>query len=295
MMQRMIATNPYALMASGSNHSEVLVNRSEEVSNASVIDVDRNLKPYTNSLVTANLFLRPIFPSDYRGLLPIFTNPEAVKYFMSGRVMTVEELQQKTSHRAMVSADVHRPGRRVTDLHSWAMITHDGMVGYCMVEARLLDDPALLESVKGIFNNRAALDLLDKPENAALKKNAAKIRKKNGAAPKEVPGVELDWPMQLQLRYADYMELSYAISPASSGRGLTTEACKAVINHVGGKYYATVHPLNIPSQRVLEKSGLDKVQDNIVVDRYVSSCQQGQSRRHFYILDTGRKNEYANL
>lgn len=50
-------------------------------------------------------------------------------------------------------------------------------------------------------------------------------------------------------------EIAYCISPYFSGRGLTTQASKLVIEYVGGPFVATVHPENIGSRKVLEKLG----------------------------------------
>jgi ribosomal-protein-alanine N-acetyltransferase len=74
-------------------------------------------------------------------------------------------------------------------------------------------------------------------------------------------------------------ELAYYILPNYNGLGLTTEASRLVIEAVGGKFLATVHPKNTASIRVLEKLGFhaDTIRRNVPLYGQV---------RDFYTKDT---------
>lgn len=78
-------------------------------------------------------------------------------------------------------------------------------------------------------------------------------------------------------------EIGYCSRPALSGRGYTTEAGHLVINsfptEFNGLIFATVHPKNKGSQKVLEKLGLkpDPEKQNMFIEKYKAS-------RNFYQL-----------
>jgi [ribosomal protein S5]-alanine N-acetyltransferase len=60
------------------------------------------------------------------------------------------------------------------------------------------------------------------------------------------------------------VELGYDFAPSAWGRGLATEAARAVMAHAFGalgldRVIAVVKPANVASQRVLEKAGLERV------------------------------------
>jgi RimJ/RimL family protein N-acetyltransferase len=57
---------------------------------------------------------------------------------------------------------------------------------------------------------------------------------------------------------ADFTEIGYCLKKRYCGKGFMIEACRSVIEFVGGNFCATVHPDNIASLRVLEKLGFRK-------------------------------------
>ena len=64
--------------------------------------------------------------------------------------------------------------------------------------------------------------------------------------------------------YLDHVDIGYAILPQFEGKGYTSEAAKAMLEH--GKYTLKLHPIlaitakdNLASQQLLNKIGLKKV------------------------------------
>lgn len=74
----------------------------------------------------------------------------------------------------------------------------------------------------------------------------------------------------------DEIEIGYNLRPTFSGKGITTEAGEVVLNsmlpYFKGKVFATAHPNNIASQRVLQKIGLepDPCNQNVAMPEYDS-------------------------
>lgn len=65
-------------------------------------------------------------------------------------------------------------------------------------------------------------------------------------------------------------ELSYAVSPKFSGRGIATMASKAAMTFIGGAFHATTHPKNKASISVLRKLGFTKDESRSGVAKYNS-------------------------
>ena len=65
-------------------------------------------------------------------------------------------------------------------------------------------------------------------------------------------------------------ELSYAVSPKFSGRGIATMASRTAMEFFGGAFYATSHPENKASISVLRKLGFTKDESRSSVAKYNS-------------------------
>lgn len=79
----------------------------------------------------------------------------------------------------------------------------------------------------------------------------------------------------------DKSEIGYCLSPSFGGRGLTTEAGHLVLDSFCGPFFATVHPNNVASTRVLEKLGFK-------ADLTCQNVPKFGSIRNYYVLE--RKN-----
>lgn len=162
---------------------------------------DLCLKPYTDFLQGPNLFLRPVFPDDYRSFISIYTDPVTMRYFGRGITISVPEIKERILNRAIAN--------RINDAsYHWSLITHDGIAGIISVWYPDTEEP-------------------------------------------------LD-------------ELAYCLAPRFSGRGLTTDGSRLVIDFISKPFVATVHPDNIASVKVLEKLGFKKDPTRLGVPKYGS-------------------------
>lgn len=84
---------------------------------------DRNLKAYPELLLGEKIFLRPRFPSDHIDFRAVLMDPESMKYYMTGRTFSVEEIERGVLNEAIESHQL-LPNNCI-----WTIITHDGIVG----------------------------------------------------------------------------------------------------------------------------------------------------------------------
>jgi RimJ/RimL family protein N-acetyltransferase len=70
--------------------------------------------------------------------------------------------------------------------------------------------------------------------------------------------------------YENFNELSFALAPEFTGKGIATKAAMAIMSQKGGNFCATVHPKNQKSIAVLKKLGFNTDPDNLNVSKYGS-------------------------
>jgi len=111
--------------------------------------------------------------------------------------------------------------------------------------------------------------IFERPPELVAQRNAVKARMTSGAptiggywmvAALEAPPKPLGWCALFPLEQTGQMELAYRYLPAAWGRGIATEAGRAVLAHGFGALrldpiVAVTHPENEGSKRVLQKLG----------------------------------------
>lgn len=95
---------------------------------------DLVLPSYKNYLIGPNIWLRPIFPRDYEGLVSILADADSMKYFDSGKAYLEKEAIEITEFWALEN-NLNLGNKRFR----WAVICKEGIVGF--VSIRKSDEP----------------------------------------------------------------------------------------------------------------------------------------------------------
>lgn len=125
-----------------------------------------------------------------------------------------------------------------------AMVTKSGFYYYCFDGSR--------EAVDAFVGE--ALSAQSVPEGALRKSFMMAVIEKEGGS--LIGHVTLD----ILEKAPDYYDLAYFTDPEFQGKGVATEAAGLLLRHVFNQnslneIIATVHPKNVPSQKVLQKLG----------------------------------------
>ena len=107
---------------------------------------DQKLSPYPNhTLIGSYVWLRPIFPDDWKKLCEILCNPEKMKYFRDGKGYLKSEVQSDVFTQA--SANLKLPEGDLVEVmdkkaenskdrdiaYTWTFFTHKGLAGRIVV------------------------------------------------------------------------------------------------------------------------------------------------------------------
>jgi hypothetical protein len=98
---------------------------------------DLRLSPYPRfTLVGNDVWLRPLFPWDWPGLVPILANPEKMQYYGLGHALSQEVIKDIALNNARknleikdLTTDIHSAGK----IFSWSFFTHKGFSGRIQV------------------------------------------------------------------------------------------------------------------------------------------------------------------
>lgn len=211
-----------------------------------LLKADLRLSIYPGFQAGKNVWMRPMFPNDRFTLEDCFTDSTNMQYFGKGKVWSKSQIEETfimCSKNNLIQPNVS----------TWTIITHQGFAGVFFLTRKKYESGTESNQTKENRDNRDNRDNGDKRDNKE-KKEIKEIQETK----------EID----------ETAEIGYCLRPSSAGRGHATEAGLLVIDSIAssfnGLFFATAHPKNKASQRVLEKMGLkpDETRQNVFIEKY---------------------------
>jgi [ribosomal protein S5]-alanine N-acetyltransferase len=84
---------------------------------------DMCLAPYNNAIMGGDLWLRPVFATDWEAFLPIYTNPDAMKFYGSGKTFEQELVCN------YITSNAHVNFTSAARQQFWSILSYEGVVG----------------------------------------------------------------------------------------------------------------------------------------------------------------------
>lgn len=104
------------------NYIDLKVNLKEEQENREISPkLDLRFKVYVDTFYAEKCWVRPIFASDYVDMIDCFTDPESMKYFGPGKIMSIPKIQAFLLEDSISHCQKETTG--------WSIMTHDGIAG----------------------------------------------------------------------------------------------------------------------------------------------------------------------
>lgn len=108
---------------------------------------DLSLSPYPYTVIGSDVWVRPMFPSDWPGLVPILANPEKMKYYGVGKALEEKRIQEVALTAANENLKFKNLSLELFEQEKkfyWTFFTHTGALGRIIVKCSK-DDPGFLE------------------------------------------------------------------------------------------------------------------------------------------------------
>lgn len=91
---------------------------------------DMRLAVYDRAIMGFNIWIRPIFPQDWRAFVPILTNAEYVQYYGAGKPFSIDEIESRMAGRAYRNlGNVPEELKKYSPAFIFSVVDHEGVAG----------------------------------------------------------------------------------------------------------------------------------------------------------------------
>ncbi len=121
------------------------------------ISADMRLAVYDRAIMGFDIWIRPIFPQDWRAFIPMLTNAKYVRYYGTGKSFSIEEIEGRVAGRAGRNLGVFPEDlKKYSPAFIFSVVDHEGIAGevfYFRPQSEV--DAGRMEIAYAILPNRA--------------------------------------------------------------------------------------------------------------------------------------------